>query len=181
MLTKLKRFLFYALYYGFARHLPASHAPGGAVFKWIRYQICRHLFKECGRNVNVESGASFHSGRNIRIGNNSGVGINADIGGEVTIGNDVMMGPNCVILTRNHQFDRTDIPMNQQHFSEYKPVHIGDDVWIGQNVIILPGVEISNGVVIGAGAVVTKSVSAYSVAVGNPARVIKYRKVVETK
>lgn len=149
--------------------------PGGKFAKQIRYFVCKNLFASCGKNVNVEGGAFFHSGSNLRIGDNSGIGVNADIGGEVTIGNDVMMGPNCVILTRNHKFDRTDIPMNQQNFAEYKAVSIADDVWIGQNVIILPGVQIAKGVVIGAGSVVTRNVSEYDVVAGNPARVLRNR------
>lgn len=174
-MNKFKRVFFLILYYGFARHLPVSYFPGGAVFKGIRYQICRRLFEYCGRNVNIEKGASFHSGRNVFIGDNSGIGINAELNGEVRIGENVMMGPNCLILTRNHKFDRTDIPMCEQHFTEDKPVLIKDDVWIGQNVILLPGVTLGRGCVIGAGAVVPKSIPEYAVAVGNPAKVVKYR------
>ncbi len=145
-------------------------------FKWARYQNCRQLFKECGQNVNVEKGASFHSGQNIKIGNNSGIGINSEIGGEVTIGSDVMMGPHVTLWTTNHNFSRTDIPMNQQGMGEEKPVIIQDDVWIGSHVIILPGVIVGKGVIIGAGSVVTKSIPEYTVAAGNPAKALKYRK-----
>ena len=86
-----------------------------------------------------------------------------------------MMGSDCVIYSRNHAFDRTDIPMMQQGYQPEKPVVIGNDVWIGGHVILLPGVHIGDGAVIGAGAVVAKSIPPYAVAVGNPARVIKYR------
>jgi|GEM_PF-101594 len=174
-MEKIKRLFFCVLYYGCARHLPSSVFPGGGIFKALRYQICRQLFAACGTNVNVEKGASFHSGSNVRIGKNSGIGINAEIGGAVEIGDNVMMGPNCVIITRNHKIDRTDIPMCEQHFSESRPVLIGDDVWIGQNVIILPGVKIGKGSIIGAGTVVPKNIPEYSVAVGNPAKVVKSR------
>ncbi|MBO5067563.1 MAG: transferase, partial [Clostridia bacterium] len=111
------------------------------------------------------------------VGDRSGVGINANLHGPVIIGNDVMMGPECIIYTRNHEFSNTDIPMNQQGFSEIKEVVIGNDVWIGGRVIILPGVHIGNGAIIGAGAVVTKDVPEYSIVGGNPAKVIKYRKI----
>ena len=143
----------------------------------MRYVICRHLFAVCGREVNVESGAWFHSGRRISIGNRSGIGERAVLHGTVIIGDDVMMGPEVVVYSRNHEFARTDIPMNQQGFQEERPVRIGDDVWIGGRVILLPGVcSIGTGAIIGVGAVVTKDLPAYAIAVGNPARVIRYRR-----
>jgi maltose O-acetyltransferase len=86
-----------------------------------------------------------------------------------------MMGPDVVIHTRNHRHDRIDIPMCQQGFGEMKPVIIEDDVWLGERVIILPGVTIGKGSIIGAGAVVAKNVPPYSIAVGNPALVVKKR------
>ena len=87
-----------------------------------------------------------------------------------------MMGPYVKMYVQNHNFSRTDIPMNQQGNSPARPIVIGDDVWIGANVIILPGVSIGKGCVIGAGSVVTKSVPEYSVVAGNPAKIIKNRK-----
>lgn len=112
----------------------------------------------------------------MEIGDRSGVGINARINGKVIIGKDVMMGPECTIYTQNHLFDRLDIPMNKQGVSVEKPVIIGDDVWIGGRVTILPGVHIGNGAIIGAGAVVTKDVPDYAIVGGNPAKILKYRK-----
>jgi maltose O-acetyltransferase len=66
--------------------------------------------------------------------------------------------------------------MNQQGFSQERPVVIGDDVWIGGQVIILPGVKVGSHSIIGAGSVVTKDVPQYAVVGGNPAKVIKFRK-----
>ena len=65
--------------------------------------------------------------------------------------------------------------MNQQGASDFHPVNIGNDVWIGARVTILPGVKIGNGAIIGAGSVVTKDVPDFAIVGGNPARVIKYR------
>lgn len=172
---KLKRLICTAFYYGFAQWLPASYHPGGKFARWIRFQACRSLFGYCGKNVNVEHGAFFNSGRQISIGNNSGLGYKVRIGGKVTIGNDVMMGHDCIIWTLNHAFDRTDIPMTEQGFYPEEPVVIGDDVWLGARVIILPGVKIGSHSIIAAGAVVSKDVPPYAIVGGVPAKVIKYR------
>ena len=86
------------------------------------------------------------------------------------------IGEELKVVTQNHRSDRTDIPMQQQGMAEEKEVVIGDDVWIGHRVILLPGVHIGNGSIIGAGAVVTRDIPDYSVAVGVPARVIRNRK-----
>jgi maltose O-acetyltransferase len=131
------------------------------------------IHKSCGSNVNIEIGAEFDS--NVTLGNNSGIGIRAIIGREVYIGDDVMMGPECIIYTANHRFDRIDIPMREQGFLDIKPVVIGNDVWIGGRVIILPGVRIGDGAIIGAGAVVSKDVPPYAIVGGVPAKVLKYR------
>ena len=89
---------------------------------------------------------------------------------------NVMMGPDVCIYARNHAFDRIDIPMNLQDFASEKPVVIGDDVWIGARVMMLPGVHIVTGSVIGAGAVVTKDAPDYAVVGGNSARMLEMRK-----
>lgn len=85
------------------------------------------------------------------------------------------MGPDVLIITQNHRFDQLDLPMWRQGFSPSEPVIIGNDVWVGTRAIILPGVTISKGAIIGAGAVVTKDVPEYAIVGGNPARLIKYR------
>jgi maltose O-acetyltransferase len=95
--------------------------------------------------------------------------------GTITIGADVMMGPDVVILTTNHIFENTDIPMDQQGIANELPVTIEDDVWIGTRVIILPGRHIGRGSIIGAGSVVTKDIPPFAIVGGNPAKVIRYR------
>lgn len=112
----------------------------------------------------------------LSIGNNSGVGINANIQGDITIGDNVMMGPEVAIYTVNHCADRIDIPMNVQGITPEKPVVIGNDVWIGTRVIILGGVKVGTGSIIAAGSVVTKSIPAYTIVAGVPAKVVKVRK-----
>ena len=124
----------------------------------------------------MERGAHFGSGRDIEIGDNSGIGINACIPSNTIIGQDVMMGPNCYILANNHAFDRTDIPMSQQGFTEREQAIIEDDVWIGRDVTMTPGRKIKRGSIIAACAVLTKDFPEYSIVGGNPAKLIKSRK-----
>ena len=88
----------------------------------------------------------------------------------VTIGDDCFIGPNVSIYTACHSTD----PMERNSRQEWaKPVRIGDNVWIGGSVTILPGVTIGDNVTIGAGSVVTKNIPSNSIAVGNPCKVIK--------
>lgn len=171
---KISFALSYVLYYFFARHLPGSDVPYSMGSKKIRAFFARRMLASVGKNVNIEHGAFFASGRDISIGDNSGLGINCRIAGPLTIGNDVMMAPNVSIYTQNHETENIYRPMRLQT-AEKKKVTIGNDVWIGANAIILPGVTIGNGAIIAAGAVVTKDVPDFAVVGGNPAKIIKTR------
>jgi maltose O-acetyltransferase len=144
------------------------------MWRAIRYWMCRPLFAHCGQNVNVDRGASF-ARRTVSIGSHSGIGVNARIDSGTRIGTNVMIGPDLLVYTRNHCISRTDIAMIQQGYGPVLPVTIGDDVWIGARVIILPGVTIGDGCVLGAGTVVARDVPANAVVVGNPGRVVRYR------
>ncbi len=161
------------LYNGIAKHMPLSDSKFSLGSKKLRALCGRLTMDHCGKNVNIEKGAQFSY--NVSLGDNSGIGVNALISANVTIGNDVMMGPDCIILTANHGMERNGIPMWKQPHESPRPVVIGNDVWIGARVIILPGVHIGDGSVIGAGSVVTKDVEAYSVVGGNPAKLIRMR------
>ena len=160
---------FYCL---FGKHLPVSRrfrlAQKIRVF-WARQMGCK-----LGDGVNIESGAEF-SGQ-VHVGSRSSIGVDARIVGPVHIGENVMMGPECCIQTSNHRYDDVNIPMIDQGHEEPRLVVIGDDVWIGHRVLILPGVMIGKGSVIGAGALVTKDVEPYSIVGGVPAKLIKKRK-----
>ena len=173
-MKKILRAIGYALYYFFARHLPGSTLPYSLGSKKIRHFCAKLMFDKCGKNVNVEKGADFGDGSGIVIGDNSGIGVNCSIHGPLTIGDNVMMGPEVVILTSSHNFDNIYIPMLKLG-SSIKSVVIGNDVWIGTRSIILPGVKIGNGVIIGAGAVVTKDIPDYAIVGGVPAKVIRFR------
>ena len=149
--------------------------PSNNFCRIIRYHICKHIFKKCGKNVNIEKGANFGSGFGIEIGDNSGIGINAVIPSNTIIGNDVMMAPNCFILQVNHKTDRTDIPMRLQGSTSPKQTIIEDDVWIGRNVTITPGRHIAKGSIVAACCVLTKDFPEYSIIGGNPGKLIRSR------
>jgi len=168
--------IYLLLYYSSLIYLPKSGFPVlGKVAKKLRYYCCRRLFASCGKNVNIERGAKFGSGKDIRIGDNSGIGINAKVPNDIVIGANVMMGPDVIIFSQNHVFDKTDIPMIRQGMAKKEKVVIGDDVWIGERVIIMPGKSIGRSSIIGAGSVVTKNIPELVIAAGNPAMVKKSR------
>ena len=169
----MKKLVGYVLYNALAKHLPSSTSRLKIGQQAIRGLCGKLILKECGRNVNIEKGAVFSA--KASLGNNSGIGKRALVQGEVKIGDDVMMGPDCIIYTQNHRFDDLERPMIEQGFQEEVPVEIGDDVWIGVRVTILPGVHIGNHTIIAAGAVVTKDIPDYAIAGGVPAKVLKYR------
>ena len=111
-------------------------------------------------------------GRQISLGHRFFANINFTVLDEaqVTIGDDCFIGPNVSIYTACHSTD----PVERNTRNEWaEPVTIGDNVWIGGSVTILPGVTIGDNVTIGAGSVVTKDIPPNSIAVGNPCRVIK--------
>ena len=172
-MSRLLRKIGALLYYGCAQHLPPSFSGIKIGQKALRGFCGKLMLKSCGKHVNIEQGATFSS--KVSLGDYSGIGVNARINGMCTIGRHVMMGTDVVILTRNHNFQRTDIPMMEQGFEEERPVVIGDDVWICDRVIILPGVTVGNGSILAAGAVVTRDVPAYAIVGGSPARIIKMR------
>lgn len=146
------------------------------IIRPLRSNIAKHCFKNAGQRINIERLADFGMGGGISIGDRSNIGIKCRVRGPLEIGKDVMMGPEVVIIGPSHKYDRTDIPMIFQGSETPKLTKIEDDVWIGTRVIILNGVKIGKGSIIGAGALVTKDVPAYTVVGGVPAKVIAKRK-----
>ena len=165
-----------ALYYGFARFLPRSDTRYTRWGSSARRLLCRGLFRSAGEGINVERGAWFGDGAQIEIGDRSGIGVDCALYGPVQIGADVMMGPEVLVFTANHRFDRLDLPMLDQGYDAPRTVVVGDDAWIGQRAILLPGVRIGRGAIVGAAAVVTRDVPDFAIVGGNPARVIGSRK-----
>lgn len=108
-----------------------------------------------------------------RVMINSGCYLSGE--GSLTMGDDVLIGPNTCILSAGHAFTDPDKVIQKQPIT-YGPVVIEKGVWIGASSVVLQGVTIGEGAVIGAGAVVPRTIPPFAVAVGNPARIIKFRK-----
>ena len=142
----------------------------------VREDLFKKIVSKVGNNSFIEQPFMCDYGYNITIGNNFYSNHNLIIldPGKVIIGNNVMIGPNCSIYTAYHPIDK-----KLRLKGEFcKSIHIGNDVWIGGNVVILPGVSIGDGSVIRAGSVVTKDIPSGVVAYGNPCRVVdKYKKI----
>ncbi len=135
-----------------------------------------------GNNSRVMTGAYLCSyvsnsrpGEGIVTGSECWIGVNAVLGsgqGGLYIGNNVLIGPNAVIVTGNHDYEKMDLTAIEQVYYG-TPIHIGDNVWIGANAVVLGGVTIGNHAVIAAGAVVAGDVAPYTVVGGVPARKIR--------
>lgn len=168
----------YFLYYSFFFHLPSSQFPlVGKICRLCRRWICRCFVDSVGKRVNIERRAYWGCNK-ISIGDGSGIGENFHLqNSNLTMGNNIMMASNVRVIGGGHRFDRTDIPMGHQGNLPKSSLTIEDDVWIGDSVMILGKCRrIGHGAILGAGAVVAKDVPPYAIVVGNPARIIRYRK-----
>lgn len=128
-------------------------------------------------SADIRSFALLHAyGGSISVGRRSCVNHFCFVSGAggVEIGDDVMLGTHTVVLSSEHGLEDLDLPMTQQPLTS-QPVLIEEDVYIGAHATILPGVTVGRGAIIGAGAVVTRSVPPYAVVAGVPARVVRYR------
>lgn len=138
----------------------------------LRSELLKGIFKSTGENCYIEPPFHCDYGCRISVGDNFYANYDAIIidVNEVIIGNNVMFGPRVSIYTAGHPID-SDI---RNELLEYgKKVKIGNNVWVGGNTVINPGITIGNNVVIGSGSVVTKDIPSDVVAVGNPCRVLR--------
>ncbi|WP_340026852.1 sugar O-acetyltransferase [Paenibacillus sp. FSL K6-1096] len=134
--------------------------------------VIRKLFGQVGEIVHIEAPFRCDYGSNISVGNNFYANFNCTIldVGKVVIGDNVMFAPNVSLYTAGHPIH----PESRNSGYEYGiGITIGNNVWLGGNVIVNPGVTIGNNVVIGAGSVVTKDIPDNMIAVGSPCRVIR--------
>lgn len=147
----------------------------GRLGRFVRYFAIRPFIGGRGRllvpeYVHLWEPWKMRCGDNVRFGRFNQI----NCAGGVVLGSNIMMGPFVVILSADHRFQRTDIPMRDQGL-EYAVIEIGDDVWIGANATIVAGVTIGKGAIVAAGAVVTRDVPAGAIVGGVPARIIKQR------
>lgn len=152
-------------------------------FKSEMTKLCKQKFAHFGEGSEFRPGAYAEACSKISIGKNvvirPGSFLYADPtpnGGTISIEDYVLIGPGVHIYTNNHAFSDPFVPVTQQGFppaSKDDSVVLKKGCWIGAGVIILPGVEIGENSVIGAGSIVTKSTRQGTLSVGNPAREVK--------
>jgi len=155
-----------------ARRLEAAYNGSAPEDEEGRRAILEDLLGGVGQGTVIRPPFLCDYGTHIRIGArcfaNFGL-VALDVAG-ITIGDDVQIGPNVQLLTPTHPIDPV---LRRAGWEAAEPITIGDNVWLGGGVIVLPGVTIGADTVVGAGSVVTKDLPSGVVAVGNPARVIR--------
>lgn len=136
-----------------------------------------NYFGAAGEGLHVNTPLHCDYGCNIKLGKHFFANFNLTIldEAEVTFGDHVFIGPNCSFYTPIHPID---VEHRNKDIERAEPIHVGDNVWFGGNVTVLPGVTIGSNTVIGAGSVVTHDIPDGVVAAGNPCHII--RKVAET-
>lgn len=136
-------------------------------------EIIRKILGKTGKHFRITRPFHVDYGINLEIGENFFSNYNLTVldSGKVKIGDDVRIGPNVGLYSVNHPVD----PEERKTDMEYGlPITIGNNVWLGGHVVVCPGVTIGDNAVVGAGSVVVKDIPANTVAVGNPARVVKH-------
>lgn len=148
----------------------------GVIGIGIRYILIRSLAKRCGDNVSIHKGTYILSPQNMKLGNNISIHpmCYLDATGGIEIGNDVSIAHSVTVMSTSHSYSDREVPIKDQML-EAKKTKINNNIWIGAKSMILAGIEISDGVVVGASSVVTKDVEKESIVVGNPARILKKR------
>jgi acetyltransferase-like isoleucine patch superfamily enzyme len=154
----------------------------GRGWKRVREFLLRPLFASHGRDFRFDPDG-LYSFKTISVGDDVSLGEHPIIlatRSRVLIGSHVMFGPEVTIRGGNHRVDLVGRFMKSITDAEKRPeddlgVTIEDDVWIGTRAILLGGVKVGRGAVIGAGAVVTRSIPPYGIAVGVPARLLRFR------
>ncbi len=146
---------------------------GACIRRRTRMDVAPWNKFELGDNSTIEDFSAINNGvGDVIIGNQTKIGLSNTIIGPVTIGNDIRLAQNITLSGLNHNYQDIKTPIHKQGVST-APIIIEDECWIGANVVVLPGVTIGKHSVVAAGSIVTKDIPSYSVAAGNPARIIK--------
>ncbi len=180
---RLKRFLDYLImnqrdarprwYVRLLAPLYQHRGRGSKIYHSVRMDTPPYRRFWLGRRSVVESFCCINNAvGDVIIGDHTRIGIHCTVIGPVCIGNHVNLAQGITVTALNHNFDDLTKCIDQQGIST-KPVVIGDDVWIGANSVILPGVTIGHHSVVAAGAVVTKDVPDNCIVAGVPAKVLK--------
>jgi len=142
------------------------------IYRNIYYYNSFRKFKSFGKNIQLARRGVIVRPEEIILGSNIYIGPNFHISARnLNLGSDIMIGPNLVIESDNHEYSIVGKRMYEiREDRKISQIIIEDDVWVGANVIILPGVKISEGSIIGAGSIVTKSIPPYTIAFGNPCK-----------
>jgi len=171
----VKKVCCYLVYIFFAKHLPALGELGviGKISEQLRRNLSRPLFKDSVGRIGVGKGVDFGNGSSVVMGEYSSLGNYTTVSGSrgtLIIGRHVTMGPHSTYILQNHKY-------LEEGYDGYVggDINIDDHAWIGHGVIVLPGVRVGCHAIIGAGAVVVEDIPDYAIAVGNPAKVKKYR------
>lgn len=137
-----------------------------------RKELIKKIIKNSKENLIIEPNFWCDYGHNIELGEDFYANHNLTIldGAKVKFGNNVFIGPNCSFYTAAHPIDAKQRNAGLEYAH---PITVGDNVWFGGNVVVLPGVSIGNNSIIGGGSVVTKDIPDHVIAVGNPCKVIK--------
>ena len=151
-----------------------QHRGRGSKIYWsVRMDTPPYRNFQLGKKSVIESYCCINNAvGDVTIGDHTRIGIHCTVIGPVNIGNNVNRAQGITVTALNHHFEDVTRRIDEQGIST-KPVVIGDDVWIGANAVILPGVTIGRHVVVAAGAVVTKDVPDNCIVGGVPAKVIK--------
>jgi maltose O-acetyltransferase len=159
-----------------AQHLLGQYNATDAGDAAGRGALLRQLLGAVGDGADIQPRFHCDYGYNIRLGRNCFINYNCVFldCAAIEIGDDLQMAPAVQLYTATHPLDRAQRAAGWEFA---KPIRIGNGVWIGGGAIVLPGVTIGDGAVIGAGSVVTHDVPADSLAIGNPARVVKMLRV----
>lgn len=157
----------------FVNPLYHKKGKGACIRRRTRMDVAPWNKFELGNHSTIEDFSAINNGVGaVIIGDRTKIGLSNTIIGPVTIGNDIRLAQNITLSGLNHNYQDVKTPIHEQGVST-SPIVIEDETWIGANVVVVAGVTIGKHSIVAAGSIVTKNIPPYSIAAGNPARIIK--------